>query len=89
MPHGHAGGRINARDRKFLNPKFTERYGLYIQYVTTANLHKKGGLVVGYRPPVFRRSVQFEVGYEFTEIVRKTPLPTGLRGIFAPVWKRA
>ena len=25
----------------------------------------------------------FELGYECIEIVRKTPLPTGLRGIFA------
>ncbi len=50
--------RINTRPRKSRNPKFAQNYALCIQYVTTANLHKKGGLVLGYRPPVFRRSMQ-------------------------------
>ena len=51
-------GRINIRDRESRNPKFAQKYALYIQRLASAKFLKKRGLVLPYRPPVFRCSIQ-------------------------------
>jgi hypothetical protein len=82
MTPEHAENRINSRDMKSRIQNLPRNTAFIFKSLQAPTYTKKQGLVLGYRPPVFRRSMQFALGCEFVKIVRKTLLPSWLRGTY-------